>query len=197
MEELDDLKEIWNNSEKPVVNLEREKLEKVISKKSTGILDWLKIIAKIEDWGNFIFSIASIIYFIYYQYYDWAIVFGILCMGISSYFHYIYKIIHRISYSENVLEFLEDTYAALRSFLRKYLTALFVIYFISFIASLALNMEADAFEKLNATSWLIIIGSGIIGFFVAWILIYTYYYLVYGRKARKLKKMIESLKEKE
>ncbi len=195
MEELDDLKKIWNSGEKPKVHLEKEKLEKVISKKSSGILDWLKIIAKIEDWGNFIFSIGFIIYFIYSQNYDWAIVFGIFSMGVSVYFHYIYKIIHRISYSENVLEFLEDTYAALRSFLRKYMTALIVIYFISYIASMSLHMEKDVLENLDAIGWLIIIGAGIVGFAVTWVFIYIYYYLVYGRKAKKLKKMIKSLKE--
>lgn len=195
MNELDDLKKIWQQGNQSSMQLEKPELEKMISKKSTGMLDWLKLIAKIEDWANFIVSILFTAVFIYLKMWDWAIVIGVFMLSISLYYHRLYKIIHNISYSENVLEFLEDTYAALKSFLKKYLVGLIVITTISYIISFSISFNENNKVKLDMEGWIFLITVALMGFILSFGLVYLYYYLIYGRKAIKLKKMIKSLKE--
>jgi len=195
MNELDNLKKIWQEGNQSSIQLEKKELEKMISKKSTGMLDWLKLIAKIEDWANFLVTIIFTAGFAYFKMWEWAIIFGIIMLAVSFYYHHLYKIIHRISYSENVLEFLEDTYAALKSFLRKYLIGLIIISTLSYVISFSLSYQHNKQVVLDTMGWIILITIGLIGLVFSIGLVYLYYYLIYGRKAIKLKKMIKSLKD--
>lgn len=195
MNELDDLKKIWQQGNQSSMQLEKSELEKMISRKSTGLLDWLKLIAKIEDWANFVVSILFTAVFVYLKMWNWAVVFGVFMLSISLYYHRLYKIIHNISYSENVLEFLEDTYAALKSFLKKYLVGLIFVTTISYIISFSISFNENNNSKLDTNGWILLIIVALVGFILSFGVVYLYYYLIYGRKALKLKKMIKSLKE--
>lgn len=195
MNELDDFKKIWQEGNQSSMKLERSELERMITKKSTSMLEWLKLIAKIEDWGNFIVTIGFTTLFILLKKWDWAIITAVLMLGISIYYHHLYKIIHRISYSENVLEFLEDTYAAFQSFLKKYLVGLVIVTIISYIIGFSLSFQNENNVELDIAGWIVVIAIGFVGFTISLVLVYLYYYFLYGRKAIKLKKMIKSLKD--
>lgn len=196
-EELD-IRSLWNSSkEKEDPNSLQLNMLKKKGTKTT--LYWIKTILWIEFW----ISIAAVPIYLFaniegYNSNSFKVFAICITLVYLVYYQFLIREINRFSYDQEVVRNLKKVYGYLRFYILHYK----VVIWLSLIAGAFLStMEPDnqeVFSKLDSTTdWLKFIGItslllGIVGGIMTFLI-----HLIYGRKIKRLKRMVKDLEREE
>lgn len=197
MEELD-LKKIWKSGEKSTVGLSNERIEEIISQRPQNVVASFVRSLNIELWVNLavLSSVAGVLSYLGM----WWQAFGTLVLD-GLFFVYYRSLIKRMSQEyvdQNVVGYLNDMHLKICQFIRHFKIALIVVGFISFCAGFVIgftdhDMAHDVLQDMPVWKWTFLGFTVVVSLGLA----YVFYYHMYGKKAAKIKRMVESLKKEE
>jgi len=195
MEEKD-IKELWKQGDELNAAYSQEEVEKIIQLKPKDIVSKFIKTLKIEKALNaIVFSLAAI-FFIYEQSWVLAIVFTIIN---TLFFVYYKKIIHQLSnesFDTDVVQYLCNVYKDIRRFVLHYKILLWVIT----VPAYTLGIYIQSPEKFNSIEKLLtlkVMTILIAGLVVSVVFAHAILYFMYGKKANKIKKMVDALNQEE
>ena len=196
-EELD-LRSVWNKGkeQEDPSSLQIDKLER---KGTKNTLYWIKVILWIE------FS-TSILGFPFMMIYvnkrgdspTLIAIYAVITVIYLFYYQFLIREIRRFSYDGNVLANIKKLYGYLRFFILHYYVVFWVSLIIGFIYGIMDPANDEALSKIQTTSdWAIVIAIwagmlAVIGSFFHWII-----YLLYGRKIKRIRRMVKDLESEQ
>ncbi len=203
MKELD-LIDIWKKDTASLKNAEIN-VDKVLEKKSTSVLAKVRFILKIEFWLNILVTPAcSIFYFLEFGK-GYGIFTGSAFIIYFIYYLFLIRSINRFDYSGNVKQSLTKVYKYLRFYLLHYKVVIWVGYVLVIWGSagygfymgytgqeIDLPQSTPNFEFTKTQAYvalgLIIIVPVLFAALLNWLV-----NLIYGRKIKKLKRIVDDL----
>ncbi|MEO9870979.1 MAG: hypothetical protein ABJF63_10895, partial [Ekhidna sp.] len=130
---------------------------------------------------------------------EWFVAFYVvLTIGYLFYYQFLIRAINRFSYDGNVIQSLKKVYGYLRFYILHYKVVIWISVIVGLIYGFLAEENREAMEKLTtAKHWLIAIGissliMGAIGGIMHWLI-----HLIYGRKIKRLRKMVKDLESEE
>lgn len=207
MAELD-LKEIWKKGQASLSESKGFDLHKAIGQKSHSVLQRVKLILWIEFWVNVAFTpAAALVYFIYYST-SWGIFAGVVFVIYFLYYLFLIRAIKRFDYSSNVKESLSKVYNYLKFYVLHYKVMIWLTFVIVPWAALAYGFyigatgapepewmvpeTAPEFEFTKQQAYMVLAAFLVVPVLVA-SLFHFLVGLLYERKIKKLRRMIEDL----
>ena len=191
-----DLSQIWSRS-KEVSAHDQIDIDQAIRGRSRDTLRWIKIILIIELSLNVV--LTPIIYFwwksqgITWQFFPFL---GVVLIYIG-YYLFLIKAVSSFSYAEEVKAGLNKIYRYLKIYLLHYKVVIWVFYPLSYLYGLHLGLQENEtpLSEFSALRWLKLIGISI-AFNAAIIAFFTWLInLIYGRKIKRLKAILDSLED--
>ena len=196
-EELD-IRSIWQKSkafEQPA-SVDIDRLEKT---KTKTTLYWIKFILRIEFWLN----IVVFPFYIHYTYNvrndtTFTIIYAGIALVYAFYYLFLIKQIKGFSYDGDVVQSLRKVYGYLNFYLLHYK----VVIWLSLVVGLIIGYNDDKKSgeisaDLTQQEWLIMIGTTIIFALVIGAILHFLIHLIYGRKIKRLKQIVNSLEKDE
>lgn len=195
-EELDDFKALWQKSKEqtkiPVINL--EVIEKYRPKTT---LYWIKFILWIEFGLNILFLPFVIYYLMDYPGGNLLLISYLLVTSVYLvYYLFLIRSIIRFRYDEDVIHNLQKVYRYLSFYLLHYK----VVIWFSLIGGFAIGLYQGFEEAINqipeggaTTFWLVVFGLGTLFIGLIGGIFHFLIHLIYGRKIKRLKKMVQHL----
>lgn len=196
MKELD-IKEIWKTgNEREQFSYSEEAIEAIVKQSPQNIVSRFVKTLNYEKWANLIILSGIVIYLLVAQY--WAAAAFILAINAAFYLYYT-RLIRQLdekAIGNNVIEYLYEVHRSICRFIRHFKITLFVIGTASFgfgfyLGYLQHDSMTDMIESLSWWRWVLAFAVIIVSLIVA----YTLFYYMYGKKARQIQDMIDSLDE--
>jgi hypothetical protein len=197
-EELDNIKALWKQSKEsiPVPEIRRELLEKYRPKTT---LYWIKVILTIEFWLSIgLFPVVTY-FFMWKQYgYAGAASYTIISIAYLIYYRFLINSISKFNYDFSVVESLKKVYGYLKFYLLHYKVVIWISLLVGFTLGLlqgieqGLNGQPIADED-KVMFWSVAIGLSLLIVGVIGGIMHFLVHLIYGRKIKRLKKMVRSL----
>ena len=192
MEDLN-LKEIWKSGQADEeFNYSSKTIERIIKQGPRNIVAKFVKTMVWEKWINLIVLTACTLYICYETY--WIIGGIILAVNLSFFFYYnaLIKKLDREYIDSNVIHYLHDVQRIISTFIRHYQIAGLALIVPAYFGAVYLHSNGYYDFKMDMSEFMIY---NFIVLLIAVALTFWIIDLLYGRKARKLKKMIASLKE--
>lgn len=207
MAELD-LKEIWKKGEVTLTESKGFDLARAIGKKSQSVLQRIKLILWVEFWLNVLFTpTAAVIYYIQFNR-GWAVFAAVIFVIYFLYYLFLIRSIKRFDYSGNVKASLTRIYKYLKFYVLHYKVMIWLCFLVIPWAALAFGVyvgytgapepdwitpkNAPQFEFTKQQAYMVLAAFIIIPVLVS-LLFHFLVGLLYERKIKKLKRMIEDL----
>ena len=193
-----DLSQIWSKS-KEANALDQIDIDQAIRGKSKDTLHWIKIILMIELGLNVVMT--PFIYLWWRSYgLTWQFYFylGIVLVYVG-YYLFLIREVSNFSYAEEVKAGLSKIHRYLKFYLLHYKAVIWILYPLSYLYGLYLGFQAngESFSDLSMIRWLKLIGISI-AFNATMIALFTWLInLIYGRKIKRLKGIIDSFEKEE
>lgn len=191
MEEKD-IKELWKQGDELNEAYSQDEIEKIIQLKPKDIVSKFIKTLQVEKVLNAILFSLVTLYLIYEQNWIGAIFFTAVNF---LFFTYYKKIIHQLkkeSFDTDVVHYLCNVYADIKRFMLHYKILLWVITTPAYIVGIYVQ-NPEKFSKLDNFLNIKVISILIIGLIVAVAVGHLILYFMYGKKANKIKKMVDSL----
>ena len=196
MEEKD-IKELWKRGDELNANqYSLEAIERIIQLQPKNIVSKFIKTLKFEKTLNAVAFTLGSIYFLYELEWIWAVAFMIINVLFYVYYTKIIKQLSTESFDTNVAKYLCNVYHAIRRFILHYKILLWIISLPAFIFGIYIQNP----EKLNSIEAILsikIIITLALGFAITIGIGLAILYFMYGKKAKKIKKMIDSLNQEE
>ncbi|UZR93429.1 hypothetical protein [Chondrinema litorale] len=208
-----ELKALWQSDETSTKQVNDNELEKMLEKKSAGILEKIQKIVKIEHYSNIVAAVALITYLLYQKIWLYAAIATPLMLLVIFYYKNLYNKVLNISYAENVLEHLKTCYSTLKDFKKRYIIGLCIIVPISYYLGYEIGffitqdptsspiVQNDTLSEnlpiITSESPINFIITNLVTFAISIVLIYFIFDWLYGKKIRAIKKMIDTLENEE
>lgn len=192
MEDLE-LKEIWKSGQgDEEFNYSAQTIERIIKQGPNNIVAKFVKTLIWEKWINLIILTCCTLYLWYEGY--WFIGATIMVVNLLFFFYYnaLIKKLDREYIDSNVIQYLHDVQRIVSTFIRHYQIAGMVLMVPAYFGAMYLHSQGY-YEFHMEQSEFMIVNLGVLVFAI--VLTFWIIDLLYGRKARKLKKMISSLKE--
>jgi hypothetical protein len=193
MEEVD-IKELWNKG-KGISSVQAVDVDVIISKKSKTPLYWIKVILWIEFWLN----LASLP-LTYFFYEEDPILFGIvgpiLIVIYLFYYQFLIRKINAFDFAQDVKSGLKKLYGYLNFFFLHYKVIFWISLIIGFIRGFYETPIEEPIEE-PLKFWAITIGVSLILLGIAGLVFNFLINLIYGRKIKRLKKIVLEFEEEE
>ena len=195
-EELD-IRSIWNNSKEleDPASLQLNMLER---KGTKTTLYWVKVILWIEFWLTIV-GAPLVIYYLGSSYGGFELtLYAVLCLGYLFYYQFLIRAINRFSYDRNVVQNLKKVYGYLRFYLLHYKVVIWLSLLVGALMSAFEPENAEVLVKMDSfLDWLkflsvMLVMLGIVGGLMTFMV-----HLIYGRKIKRLKKMVKELEQEE
>jgi len=190
-----DIKDIWKggNAEDKVAHAKPE-IDKMIRKGSTSLIHRFIKTVKRELWFNLI--ILSVVGVRLFFAQEWAVGSGVIFLDVVFFLYY-RKLIDNLNKEQidsTVLEYLYNVQSRIRQFIRHLKIASFGVSVLTVAGVIILNTNGfyDEIQNPKALAITIVAGLGI-----ALPLSFYFIHLLYGKKAKKLAHMINSLEKEE
>ncbi|MEO1049374.1 MAG: hypothetical protein AAFX87_02035 [Bacteroidota bacterium] len=187
METENDLKDIWQSG---TVKVKKPVIDPAHKQKHADIISSIRHTLKVENAFNIVFTVLVIIWMVLDKAYLIGIGFLVIMIpGIMYYLHFIKKL-NAVRYDTDVNHYLHDVYKFFARFINHYKIFGYIAIVVGF--GFGINIYSDdfelRFEKLktffSSPISIVLIVFGIL-------LVNLITYLIYGRKKRILKKMLE------
>ncbi|MGL1888520.1 MAG: hypothetical protein OCD76_18550 [Reichenbachiella sp.] len=197
MEELD-LKKIWKTGEKSTTGLSQERIGEIISQRPQNVIASFVRSLNMELWINLcvLTGVAGALFYLGM----WWRASGTLVLDVMFFLYYksLIKRLSREFVDQNVVEYLNDMHLKICQFIRHFKIALLVVGLIGFCVGFVIGftdhkVAPDMFVNMPPWKW----GMVILTVAVSLGLAYVFFHQMYGKKAAKIKKMVESLKKEE
>lgn len=207
MAELD-LKDIWKKGEASLTASKGFDLARAIGKKSQSILQRIKLILWVEFWLNMVVTpAAAVVYYLEYGT-GWAAFVAVVFVIYFLYYLFLIRSINRFDYSGNVKLSLTKVYKYLKFYVLHYKVMIWLCFLVIPWAALAYGFYIGAtgapepewimpkdppqFEFTKQQAYMVLAAFIIIPILVS-LLFHFLVGLLYERKIKKLKRMIEDL----
>ncbi|MCV9388843.1 hypothetical protein [Reichenbachiella ulvae] len=192
-----DIKEIWKSGDgKERFEYSEEAIQAIIKQGPQNIVSRFVKTLNFEKWANLIvLSAASVFLFI-----ETYWVFGVfmLILDFCFYFYYrnLIKKLDQKSIGNNVVQYLHEVHGNICRFIRHFKITLFVIAVASFAFGFYQGYSKyegveDMMSHVSIYRWVAAFSVIAVSLVVA----YFVFYYMYGKKAKQIKEMIESLDE--
>lgn len=190
MQELD-IKEIWQTQKLSTPDLQEDELERMLRNRSQSIVDKLKKITRIEHIGNIIVGSFLILFFLFQKEYSFSSFLFVFMVFTIVYYKKLYNKLQSIQPTSDVHDYLIQVHEKLKDFIWKYQVALIILFTIAFFLGFYLAVKDKPLEgRLTDPALIIRVLST---YFVSLAFCFLIVYLLYGIKAKKIKKMLEEL----
>ncbi|MEO9485393.1 MAG: hypothetical protein ABJG47_18180 [Ekhidna sp.] len=194
MAEEIDIRSVWNKS-KAKENPSSLQIDKLERKGTRTTLYWIKIILWVEFWITIVLiplmtyltikrgdSIGLIIFYV------------LVTIVYLIYYQFLIRQIRRFSYDGNVLQSLKKVYGYLRFYLLHYKVVFWISVVMGFIYGVSDPANHADLSKIESTEqWAAVIAVWVISLSVIGGLFHLLLHLIYGRKVKRLKKMVKDL----
>lgn len=194
MAEVDIIK-LWNKGKAPSSDAESFDIDEVISRKSKTPLFWIKLVLWIEFWINFV----SLPFFYVYRDLDpvlYGIVTPILIVIYLVYYQFLIRKIKAFDFTDNVRSGLRKLYGYLNFFFLHYKVVIWVVFPIVYAYQIYVAIQ-NIPHKMSTKSILATIGIGIVVCAVVALLINFLINLIYGRKIKRLRGIVQELDQED
>ena len=190
----DELKNIWESASQPV-EISDERVEKIINKKSLNLVEKLTKAVRFEHIFNMIVSPLLVAICVWMEVYKLALILSAMLIPILLYYHFLIEKLYNHRIELNVYEYLKESYATLKRFILHYYLAAIFILLISLYAGYELGetMLGNHIGVIDQKSFNEDIYYWSVVAIISIALAYLFIYLLYGRKLRRLKKIIKEL----
>lgn len=193
-----ELKDIWK-MDQPDVELSEEKVESIINKKSYSLLGKIIKTVRMEHLFNMILTPLMVGLLIYV---DRPITATLAAFLVAPFIIYYQRLLNKLKKNHlelNVHDYLVQSYKQLKAFVRHYQLASIVLIFFSFLIGAQYGFELNSHDEqpLDYSKFLepwALVTMGITLVFML-VFIYGLIYLLYGRRIKKLRKMVEELEK--
>ena len=193
MAEEIDIKSVWNRS-KSLENPSSLSIDKLERKSTKTTLYWIKIILWIEFGLTIVFAPIAIVYFM--SEYSIGVVSGYIAICIIYLFYYQFLIyqIRKFNYDRDVLQNLKKVYGYLRFYVLHYYVVFWISFIIGFFQGYS-DASAEAGSKpIETTGELaFIIALSVVTIAIVGGIFHFLIYLIYGRKIKRLRRMVKDL----
>lgn len=196
-EELD-IRSLWNKG-KAQENPDSLNINMLEKKGTKTTLYWVKFILWIEFALNLV-TAGPLMYFLLDRGDPkWFItVYFLIVLLYSFYYLFLIKQIRSFSYDGNVVQSLKKVYGYLRFYVLHYKVVLWVSLLIGVISGIFQAGNESQLNQFNTTKeWLIFGGVLAIMVLIAGSIFHLLIHLIYGRKIKRLKKMVKDLEREE
>ncbi|WP_420318330.1 hypothetical protein [Ekhidna sp.] len=198
MSEEFDIQSVWKKSKKST-DVSTFLIETLEKKGTKTTMYWIKVVLWIEFWMNLILLPIIIPYLIRKEEPTWYI--GIY-VGVTIiyfiYYQFLIRQINRFNYDGNVIHSLKKVYGYLRFFLLHYKVVIWFSMIFGLIYGFVAPENQEALSGLQTTKqWIIAIGFSTLIVAVVGGLMHLLVHLIYGRKIKRLKRMVRDLESEE
>lgn len=196
-EELD-IRSVWNKGkakEDPSA-LQIDKLER---KGTKTTLYWIKVILWIEFWLTLV-SLPFLLIYVIKRGDAAGLIIVYLCVTLVYLFYYqfLIKQIRRFSYDGNVLQSLKKVYRYLRFYILHYYVVFWISIVLGFIYGLSDPANQEQLELIKTDKqWAIVIAIWTVMLGLIGGVFHLAIYLIYGRKIKRLRKMVQDLEKED
>lgn len=190
-----DIKIIWRDGDAADEKAyAKSEVDKMIRKGSHGVIQRFVITLTWEQWVNLIVLTSLVIELFWGR--EWLVGACTLIVNLAFFFYYqrLKNNLKKESIDTNVLEYLYRVEKIVRQFMRHLKIASLLILVLAIWAAYYLNTQSFFHETMDPWPFW---GGTIGGMAVALPLSFYLIHLMYGKKARKLRRMIESLEQEE
>ena len=208
-----ELKALWQSDLTSTKQVDENELAQILKRRSDGVLEKLQKIVRIEHYSNIIAAIFLVSSLLYFKVWLIASIVCIVMFIVIFYYKNLYNKVLNISYTENVLEHLQNIHSTLNDFKKRYIFGLIIIVPLSYYFGLEYgyfinsddssqtgtinnyNSNPESFFKPDNELYFILIN--LITLIVCVVIIYFIFHWLYGKKIKQIKNMIDTLKENE
>ncbi|MEQ9303512.1 MAG: hypothetical protein RJQ14_06305 [Marinoscillum sp.] len=173
-------------------------INKAIRSRSKGTLFWIKVILLIEFWIN-VAAIPTFLYFLLYlqKEYFWGIAGIIITIIYLFYYQFLIRQIKKFNFTENVRTSLKKLYGYLRFFVLHYKVVIWLSLAIGLIRAFIEDVPESVTPEQMAEPyfWPTIIAVSSFFAAIVGLIITLLVNLIYGRKIKRLKKLIKEFSE--
>ena len=198
MAEEQDIRSIWNKSKK-LEDPSSLKINRLEKKGTKTTLYWIKVILWIEFWLNIIITPIFVPYLlkrgdsIGFIAFITSITFIYLI-----YYQFLIRKINRFSYDGNVIKSLKKVYGYLRFFLLHYKVVIWISMIIGVVHEFSREKYDEVLNDINTQEdWIAFILINLLVMGVIGGLMHLIINLIYGRKIKRLKRMVQDLESEE
>ena len=196
-EELD-IKSIWKKGkeQEDPSSLHINMMEK---KGTKTTLYWIKTILWIEFWLTLLMGPFFIYSMITEDESAWLIsLYTTISIAYLFYYQFLIKKIKSFSYDGNVIQSLKKVYGYLRFYLLHYKVVIWISMIIGAIYGFFSDKNEEALNQIETTQqWLIMMGVILLTLLIMGAIMHLLIYLIYGRKVKRLKRMVKDLERNE
>jgi len=194
MEELD-LKKMWKSGERgDDFNYSSQTIARIIKQGPQNIVSRFIKTLTIEKWANVIVLSSAAIYLLIEQFW---LLFGAMNVLNLAFFFYYQMLINKLDrefIDSNVMQYLNDVHKIITRFIKHYTIAAWVIVVPVFFVTIYFQQNGfHAYNMGMQTFYWVSFGSLVL----AMATVYYILHLMYGKKAKRIKKMIDMLSEEE
>ncbi len=196
MEEKD-IKELWKQGDDLTTDkYSQETIEQIIQSKPKDIVSKFIKTLKMELWMNMVALTLLAVYLIVES--EWMYAIGVTVLNVLTYIYYssLIKKLNKETIDAGVAQYLCSVYKIIQRFILHYKIALWV----SVIPAFFFGVYSSSLDLSNSEKYLyspmfyisIIVALGICLLFT-----YLIFHFLYGKKANKIKKMVDALEQEE
>lgn len=191
-----DIKKIWQEgNEESSFSYTNDKIDIIIKKNPQNIVQKFQKTVVFELWFNAITITAAAIYTAFLELWVFALLIFILDVGLFIYYKDLSKKLKIRYINSNVVSYLNETHAVIKKFMRFYKILTTILIFPGLFYGMYLSdSEIIKSGEIWSLKYLVLL-------FIAAILViliaHFCIYLMYGKKANKIKSIVEMLKSEE
>ncbi|WP_424961656.1 hypothetical protein [Ekhidna sp.] len=200
MAEEFDIQSVWKKSKERETVSDTSAYINTLERKGTRTtLYWIKTILWIEFW----LSIVGLPFLIVYttkrgDSTGLVISYVVLTFAYLFYYQFLIRKIRKFNYDGNVIQSLKKVYAYLRFYLLHYKVVIWLSMIFGLVYAIFGPENKEVFSKLETTTeWVIAIGITTLIIAVIGGVMHLLVHLIYGRKIKRLRKMVKDLESVE
>ncbi len=193
-----DIKSVWNRTKakEDPSSLQIDKLER---KGAKTTLYWIKIIL----WIEFTLTLVSMPFLVVFTtsrgdstgFITFYIVLTVIYL---FYYQFLIYQIRKFSYDGNVLQNLKRLYGHLRFYILHYYVVFWISLVVGFIYGILDPVNAEALSMIQTTKqWVIVIAIWTLLLAIVGGVFHLLIYLIYGRKIKRIRKMVKDLESEQ